>query len=347
MISFHDDYHIIILYKRILSKLESLIADKGKYIEEYKRCKKISECSHNPDDRQTAHTKYTRMSRIIPSIEDGTLVDNFNNRALPIIQEYMNNQGNGYVFGMNNKVNVPKRVSIITRFMHMVNDFVRVEWTCTFNMEDVCPRCFTYTEKRSNVMVCKSCNTVYAVDPTKPKSSDPDDTNKESTYKSSKNYKKEYLHLCGLQNSCEADEIDNIRSYIYRSNIKNPTRIDIRTCAIPRCGYKNYNDTNYIYSEITGEPLPPIAEYLSVCTDRFEKYYTEFINNHTEGNITNLHFLTKLFLFQEGVPTQDDWFRKLSDKTEKGHRTNAIRILSILKDKYPDGNWVYPPSWDT
>lgn len=345
VVQFHSDLPIHTVYKKVVDKLEKIVENRQVYIDEYNRCRKIAECSHNPEDRQAAHSKYLKMEKIIKDVEDGTLVDNFKEKSIPIVKEYLDNQGNGYVFGSDNKVNIPKRVSIIITFMNLINDFIHMEWECTFNMEDVCPRCFSFTEKRSNVMVCPKCKFIYASDPTKPQSSDPEDHVKESTYKSVKNYKREFFHLCGLQNSCEPGEVDGIASYLYRSGIKKPTRADIRL-AIPGCGYKNYNDTNYIYSEITKESLPPISEYMPACTDRFEKYYMEFDKRHPEDNVTNLHFLTKLFLFQEKVHTEDDWFRKLSSKTEARHRKNAIGILAILRERYPNDNWVYPPEWD-
>lgn len=344
MIQFHDDYPVYSLYKRVLAKLEALVLDKDRYISEYHRYKTISTCSHNPEDRQAAYLEYLKMEKIVKMLEEDTLISNFKMKVLPIVKNYEDNRGSGYVFGMNNKVNVPKRVATIIAFMEAINQFARVQWNCTFNMNDVCPKCFSYTEMRGNVMFCIKCKCSFSVDPSEGKSADPDDLVKESTYKSSKNYKKEFMHLCGLQHSCEVDQVENIRSYLYRSDCKNPTRSDIRL-AIPRCGYKNYNDTNYIYSAITKEDLPPISDYIVPCTERFEKYYEEFDRTHTEGNITNLHFLTKLFLFQEKVPTQDDWFRQLSEKTELRHKRNATRIVTILNEKYPNDNWVVPPEW--
>jgi hypothetical protein len=345
MLVFHDDYPLYNLYKKILTKLEDLTSNKDAYIAEYQKYKKISECSHNPEDRQAAYTKHLKMERVVSLLENDTLVTSFKSKTLPIVHAYNDSQGNeGYVFGMNTKVNIPKRVSIIISFMEAVNTFVPMKWECTFNMSDVCPKCYSYTETRGNIMFCVKCGSSYGVDPSEGKSSDPDDTVKESTYKSSKNYRKEFMHLCGLQHSCETDEVDNIRSYLYRSDCKEPTRNDIRL-AIPRCGYKNYNDTNYIYTAITKADLPPISDYIVPCTERFEKYYEEFDRQGMTGNITNLHFLTKLFLFQEEVPTEDDWFRQLSTKTEQRHRDNAIKISKILSQKFPESNWTVPPEW--
>jgi hypothetical protein len=346
VISFHDDYPIHALYKRVLLKLEALVVSKASYISEYEKYKKIANHSHNPEDRQCAYLKYLKMNKIVVMLEDESLIRKYKERLLPIVCMYRDNQGNGYVFGMNSNINVPKRVSIIISFMKAVNEFAKIEWKCSFNMNDICPACFSYMETRSSVMFCTKCKSTFAINPSEGKSIDIDDIPKESTYKSSKNYKKEFMHLCGLQHSCEVDEVDNIRSHLYRSDCKDPTRSDIRL-AIPRCGYKNYNDTNYIYTAITKEDLPPISQHIAACTDRFEKYYEEFDRTYSEGNITNLHFLTKLFLFQENVHTDDDWFRKLSDKTENRHRENATRIVGILAERYPNDNWVVPPEWST
>lgn len=345
VVTFHSDLPIHVIYKKVLSKLENILEKKEEYLDEYNRCHKIAECSHNPEDRQAAHSKYLKMERIVKYVEDDTLLDVYKSKVLPIVKEYLDVQGGKYVFGSTSKTDTPRRVAIIVRFMNIVNEFVSLEWECSFNMDDVCPKCYAYTENRSNINVCTKCKSVYSVDSSKSSSSDPNDSTKESTYKSGKNYKKEFLHLCGLQNSCESNEIKDIESYLYRSGIKKISRSDIRT-AITRCGYKNYNDINYIYSEIAKEPLPPISDYMSVCNDRFEKYYVEFDKRHPDDNVTSLHFLTRLFLYEEGIHTEEDWFRQLSSKTRKRHMRNAIDTLSVLKEKYPHQNWSYPPEWD-
>jgi len=342
MITFHADYPIHVLYKKVLVKLEGM--DKDVYSNEYNRYKRIADESNNPEDRAIAHSKVVRMEGILRMLEDGTLVSTFKSRAQPLLVQYFQVQGNGYVFGMNLKSDAPKRVHIIISFLKMVNEFVNVEWECTFNMGDVCPSCHRYMEKKGIIMVCKGCGESLSLENTSISISN-EDNQKVSTYKSPKNYRKEYNHLCGIIHSCENDEIPTIQSYLYKTECSHPTRDDIRQ-AISSCGYRNYNDTNYIYSQITGDPLPPIADYVSACADRFEKYHGVFVELQIPGNVTNLHFLTKLFLYQEKVPAQDDWFRTLSPSTEKRHRGNAIRICRILASRYSDQDWTVPPEWE-
>lgn len=155
------------------------------------------------------------------------------------------------------------------------------------------------------------------------------------------------MHLCGLQDDMGPEEEADIASYLYRSGIKDPTRDDIRD-AIKATGYNNYRDTNLIYSRVTRTPLPPIDIHIDICLGRFLEYNRVFQSLETkEGtNITNLHFLIKLFLWQENIPHDDTWFRTLSPTTETKHRRNVKRVCTILQKEDPSRKWLWPSSWD-
>jgi hypothetical protein len=168
-----------------------------------------------------------------------------------------------------------------------------------------------------------------------------------STYKAPKNFKKEYLHLCGVLSSVTDDQESDIRSYLYRAHINPITHDDIHA-AMKECGYTNYNNIPLLAHRIADLPLPPLLEHLDKALDRFELYFEVFKASDCEGkNISNLHFLIRLFLWQDGIEYDDNWFRKLSSATEKKHQSNAKKVCLVLQVREPSKNWQWPSEWDT
>jgi hypothetical protein len=113
------------------------------------------------------------------------------------------------------------------------------------------------------------------------------------------------------------------------------------------CGYTNYNNIPLLANRIANLPLPPIIGYLDKALDRFESYFEVFKSSDCEGkNISNLHFLIRLFLWQDEVEYNEHWFRKLSPVTEAKHQSNAKKVCLVLQAREPSKNWKWPPAWD-
>lgn len=348
-ISFYNDYNIIKVNMDFNKELEGYVANKDTCEEEYQRYKKIIEKSHNPLDVNCASRICKRMEKILPKTRDGTLVNEYRRKVSSYLVKYNELCGTSRVFGMDNCRSIPERVATIIGFLKVASEFVNIEWSCSYNMSDVCPRCYKSLKKQSPLMICTNCSFSRNIVKVPNVHVEDGKIKPRSTYKAPKNFRKEYMHVCGTINGVKDDEESDIRSYLYRAGISeaNATREDIRT-AIHACNYNNYNDTSYLYSLITKNPLPDIMEHIEVCTERFEKYFEVFHSIDKEGNnITNIHFLIKLFLWQEEVPYEDDWFRSLSPHTEGRHKRNAKRCLEILKQQDPDRNWDWPSEWDT
>lgn len=327
--------------------LKSYVERKDAYEKECMRLKKISEKSHNPADRARATITLREMQRLLPSIKNGTLPDLYSKRVSPFLVEYSKLCGSSRVFGMDKCTNIPKRVGIILSFLDATKEFTKITWTCTYNMEKICPKCYSSMRKCSTVMMCDMCGYSHKIEKTLNVMLDGDRIKMESTYDACKNFRKEYSHVCGIINDLKDGEKEDVESYLYRAGFKNPTRENIHD-GIRACGYNNYHDINLLYHKITGGPLPNIYPYIDVCCSRFEQYFRTFksLDNKEGTNITNLHFLIKLFLWQEGVPYENSWFRSLSDNTEEKHRRNAKKVCNILKTLDPERKWEYPSEWD-
>lgn len=344
--SFHDDINLYVIHKNILEKLNEDIKNLSNMEIELRIMNKIIKCSNNPSDVMSAQDRASTIKNKIKNINSGNYIDNYVKDISIYLNEYSKLTSNTYIFGIDTCISIPKRVYIIGEFMKTASKYIPIEWKCTYDMSKICIKCFDIMKKNGSIMRCKSCNYAYSIVSLPYVFIDNGNIYKPSTYISFKNFRKEYSHICGLINKVAEDEISDIDSYLYRIGIYDPTRDDIRA-AIPACGYTNYNDTNYIYTQITGQPLPPLDKYLDTCTQRFIKYYNIFENIDTEGdNITNINFLIKLFLWQENIIYDVSWFRTLSANTEKKHRRNAKRICKVLEKIDIDRNWKYPSEWD-
>jgi len=344
-ITIYDDYNIVKLYSDVITELDGYMKNKDNYRKEYERYKKIASQSHNPIDVDKATSIHIKMGRLLPMIEDGSIIQVCKDKLLKHIQAYKVLNGSNRMFGMDKCPCIPKRVGIIIQFMKDIADFTDITWTCSYDLSKYCPVCYGPLKKQSTMMIC-SCGHTHTVVKVPNISLEDGKICSKSTYKAPKNFRKEYMHLCGTLSSIIEGEESDIRSYLYRARIHNPTRQNIRD-AMKECGYKNYNDVPMLSFKIADLPLPPILEHIDICTERFELYFVVFKVAKCDGqNISNIHFLIRLFLWQEGIPYEDDWFRELSSVTEKKHRSNAKKICTVLKEQEPDMNWNYPPEWD-
>jgi len=343
--AFHDDLNLVKIYNDIKSILEDHVNNKNNFEEEYKRLCKIAEKSHNPSDRIRASKLKREKEYLLIQIRNNTLVQNYDRKVSYLVYEYLQLTSGNRIFGMDNCINVPKRVGIILSFLEKSKEFIDITWNCNYDMEKICLRCYSIMKKIGCIYECK-CGYSYKIEKTVSVSLSSGKNQLESSYDSVKNYRKEYMHLCGLINDLEQDEKENIESYLYRANLKEYTHEHIRN-AMQKCGYENYHDINYLYHLITGEPLPNIDKYIEVCVSRFESYYNVFhtLNDKEGHSITNLHFCTKLFLWQEGIPYEEKWFRSLSENTENKHRRNARKVCAILQKQCADQNWKVPSNW--
>lgn len=345
-ITFHDDLDILSINDTVLKILEGWIKGKDRLEKEHALYSRIAANTHNPIDELEAKQRIKKISNRIALINSGTLLSGYQDSISPILKEYMNISGGSRVFGIDHCIDIPKRIGLIIRFLGIVGKYLDIRWSCTYDISRICPRCYGSMRKCSTIMTCERCNYSRVVPPSLELYVDLGKSRSNSTYDARKNFRKEYMHLCGLQNDMYPGEIDDITSYLYRAGIKDPYRDDIRD-AIKATGYNNYRDTNLIYSMITNTPLPAIESHIDICTDRFQEYNEVFQNLEVrEGtNITNLHFLIKLFLWQENVPYDDSWFRALSPATEAKHRRNVKRVVSIFQKQNSTRKWPLPPSW--
>lgn len=345
-LSFHDNLNILSLADEISTKLQSSLDHRASIEEDYERYQKISEKSHNASDRIRAKNALREIEKKLLFIRDGSLVSRYKEKVSPFLSEYHQLYGSSRVFGMDNCPNIPKRVSIILSFLKVTKDFLPIEWTCTYNMEKVCTRCHSQMRKCGSILVCDKCGYSRKIERMMGVHFIGNRIRLESTYDAAKNFRKEYLHLCGNLSELKEGEKEDIESYLYRAGIKEPKREHIRE-AIHACGYDNYHDVNYIFSLITREPLPDISDYIDICTQRFEHYFSVFqsLSDKEGKNITNIHFLIRLFLWQEGIAYQEDWFRSLAPSTENKHRRNAKKVCAILKTQDSEHTWNIPPSW--
>lgn len=336
------------VYTDIVNELQRLMAQRDAREKEYQRMKRISECSHDPSDKALATEKYREMEKTLHLIRDGTLLSNYVKTVLPLVQEYRRIAGSSRVFGMDTCTNIPKRVYIIIEFLRTSAQYVELTWDCSYNLSRICPKCHSVMKKCSPVMLCALCGYSCTIVKVPTLKIDGGHVRSESTYKASKNYKKEFLHICGSINNMRPKQKENVESYLYRAGIHTPTHDDIRG-AMTACGYNNYNDTNYLHHLITLEPLPTLDKHTDVFVSRFEEYFDVFesLRDREGRNITNIHFLTKLFAIQENIPYRNEWFRTLSDNTESKHKRNARKVCNILKMKDPTRNWNYPKDWDS
>ncbi len=346
-ITFHDDLDIIALYGNVVNLLGEWVKDRDRWAKEYERYMKIASCTHNPSDELEAKQRAKKILKRLNMIDSTDLVQTYRDTTASILQEYMELSGGSRVFGIDPCIDVPKRIGVILKFLDVTKSYVNIQWICTYDMSRICPLCFGPTRKCSPIMICERCGHSRSIPLTLDLHIDHGHSASDSTYDSSKNFRKEYMHLCGLQDDMGPDEEVDIASYLYRAGIKDPTRDDIRD-AIRATGYNNYRDTNLIYSRITKAPLPSIIIHIDTCARRFQEYNRVFQDLEVkEGtNITNLHFLIKLFLWQENIPYESSWFRTLSSNTEAKHRRNVKRVCSILQKQDPEHRWLWPSSWE-
>lgn len=346
-LSFYNDLNIHYIYQEIIDLLNGYIMNKIDYENECKRLRHIIHHTHNPSDKLKASTLLRDREHLLPMIKNDTLIQSYRDKAYPYICEYITLCGTSRVFGMDKCNNIPKRVGIIYLFLQVSRQFIDIVWECTYDMSMICPCCYYRMRKFGPIMVCDNCKHSHPITKTLSVYLDINDIKVESTYDAPKNFKKEYMHLCGIINDMRDCELEDICSYLYRAAFKNPTRENIRD-GIKACGYSNYHDINYIYSEVTREPLPSILEYLDICTVRFEKYFKIFhsVSDKEGKNVTGIHFLIKLFLWQENIPYNDEWFRSLSIPTEMKHRKNALKVCKLLSIQDKNTNWNTPISWE-
>lgn len=342
-IEFYDSYPIHTLYQRILSRLQTIEKDSDIYIEEYNRISIIAERSTNPQDKADARDTIARRSRIIDFVKNKTLVNTYIEIVADYVNSHLISSSKVVTFGSETQDEISDRVINIIKFFKESSKFVNLEWKCSFSLNAFCSNCLIkFQDSNTGTRMCPICYTTadnmnYSPNGIR------NDVTKESTYKAAKNFRKEFQRLCGAMPCVKVGQEDDIRNYLYRANTKGDiTREDIRN-AISQCGYKNYSSINYLFSKITGSPLPPIDKYLTTFNSRFEKYYGVFKSLYPVGvNVTNIHHLIKLFLKLEGIPYDDEWFRTLSTGTKDKHEMNIQKVLTKLQEEDKEHNWVLP-----
>lgn len=346
-VSFHDDINLHLIYEDSVSILTSSMDNLSIYEKEYNTMKRIATMSHSPSDRSKATTAIRNMDKVLPYLRDRSLLSRYQRKVLPLLSRYDEICGRSRIFGMDKCTNIPMRVGLIMTFLEETYPYTGITYTCSFDMTKICSKCYNTMRKCGPIMVCNHCGFAYKIERMIDINMDDTGSRTESTYDASKNFKKEYAHVCGISNDIRDGQKEDIESYLYRAGFKDPTHENVRD-AIRACGYNNYHDTNLLYHRITGQPLPDIYQYIDICSARFEQYFRVFhlLENREGQNITNIHFLIKLFLWQEGVSYNDVWFRSLSLQTETKHIRNAKKVCVAIQLQKTDTIWKYPPSWD-
>lgn len=343
-IIFYDNVNLYKLYNDTIEKLQEIERNKDNILEEYEILSCIIENSHNNIDISDAKEKQQNNKFIIDMLKKDNLIKSFKKETIPLIKLYVEISGYSNIYGIDKCKCIPKRVYIIICILEIINRYVKIKWTCTYDLSKYCTICFSVLNKCDQVMYCNKCDKSYSIH-SLPSITSKVKVKKKSTYNATKNFKKEYLRVCSNIMPVDEVEINNIDYYLYYIGIFDPTHMDIRN-AIEECGYNNYNDTNQIHAIITGKPMPDLYRYLDVCIERFVKYWEIFESIDTDGNnITNIHFLIKLFLWQEKIQYDEAWFRILKEDTEQRHKNNAIKICEILGKKEGKDKWPIPEKW--
>lgn len=333
-IEFSYDCNIFRVRDDVISELQSY--DLSSMERRREELQKIRDRSCNPSDCISADTDLSWYDKIIPMVREGTLVKSYKHDIAPLLRRYKELMPNTIYFGCYNP-NIPERVYTIIRFLDVTSDYIDLEWKCLYPIEKYCPECYTEMRRNHDTYICKICSRTshdMAM-----KNNSQSDGKKTSTYNASKNFRKVYARVACMENHVDDEEIEDIKVHIRRSNVQEITHDRIRE-AIKACGYRNYDDTNYIYSQITGTPMPDISAYIDRCTDRFSKYFEIFdLHKKERRNITNINFLIDLFLMQEGVFLDEKYFKPLSRTTRKKHENMAKTVCQDLKKRYPNMLW--------
>lgn len=339
-ISFHDDHNIVYVYNEVIKTLQQYIDQKELYISAYEQQKALLQNSPSPEARMKAASIVKEGTFLMPMILDDTLIAKYKDRVGETLREYRKLCMGTKMFGVDQCTDIPRRVGIISRFLHLTRGYIPITWECTYNMDMICPRCFSQLKRYGHVVKCIKCSFSQTRETHYGHHSIDSVSKTDGSYDATKNFRKEYAHLCGIVNEIKLGQVDQIRSYLTRACIKEPTRSHIRD-GFKNCGYANYHDVNAVYSEISGEPLPSVTEHIEACADMFQQYSKTFhsLDSKEGSNITNIHFLIRLFLWRLKVPYQEDWFRPLSRETEEKHKRNARKVCSILQ-------WDTPPEWN-
>lgn len=337
-IVFNYNYDINIYHEYMLNAIkDELDSDISQQIQIYNT---IIYKSNNSNDIRYARKRLKELkSRSISRKEQ------YINDIEPILYEYNNITRKSKLFGVDLCDNIYKRIYIIKKYFNVCKQYIKLSYLCTYNTVNICIKCFIPMKRYNNIYEC-TCGYISNIDKCNFGINIRDGkVMRESTYKSDKNFKKEVISICGLSSKVTPKERYDIDVYLYHNNIYFPTRNDIRN-AISACGYKNYNDVNDLYYILCKEPLPNITEYIETICNRFKKYSDVFHKiSHVGINITNLHFLMKLFLWQEKVTYNKEWVKSLTSITIDKHSKNAHIICKKLQLEYPNEFWGTPLNW--
>jgi hypothetical protein len=127
--------------------------------------KVIAEKSCNPTDKAKATELLHYKGRTIQFIKNDTLVSRYKEDIQPIMKVYNSLQSSSCIFGIDTCTNIPKRVYTIIQFLNTTNNYIPITWDCTYNLSKICPKCYGYLKKRSNIMRCDSCPYSFAIVP--------------------------------------------------------------------------------------------------------------------------------------------------------------------------------------
>lgn len=274
------------------------------------------------------------------------LVSTYRSLTDDVINHYKLINYDNTIFGVERCKDIHRRVGIIINFLIITNDFIPIRWETMYNVSSICRVCMGKCKVYKTFVRCRECGFIdeYHTSNVKIKDSK---FETESTYNAPKNFRKEISFISGVlvKHTNINEVVKTIRNHLHRSMVFDIKRNDIRY-ALKACHYNNYSDVNYMYHAITRKGLPKLYIYSDRLVERFTKYYQVFSSmDDKEGSNVNNNFLLRLFMQQEGLEYEDDWFKSVSDSTRNKHIRNAVKVCKHLADD-PMG-WPYDPSWDT
>lgn len=266
-----------------------------------------------------------------------TLVSMYSSIVNPIVEEYKRLNATNTVFGVEKCPNIHRRVGLIVSFLLITDNFLPIRWNTTYNISTICRECLGKCKVYKTYVKCRECGMVDVYNGINSKSKCTKYIN-ESTYDAPKNFRKEISYIAGLSIKSPHinDDMRVIKEYLRRSMKFDITRDDIRY-AMAANKLSNYCDINYIYHKITGKPLPNLGKHIDTLVEKFRRYYEIFnILPNKEGYNVSNNFLLELFLYQESIPYEKDWFKPVQDVTRKKHINNSKLVCKHLGDKLWD-----------
>ena len=341
---FDNNINIINIYRLILVELGK--KDTDEYLRQYALLES-SVLLLSGVDRIECQKQMSLMGHNAKIMRKTSIVKHYQEIISPTLKSYIDVNNGSFMFGIDKCTNITKRIGIILKFFMITNKYVNLTYKTSFNIRSVCMKCFDKNIVHKTHTVCEKCGYVCKDESIISLIIENGRIKSKNTYDANKNFRKEIQYVCGAINKVQDGQIEIVENFLIESRLE-ITRQMVRG-AIKSCGYDNYCDTNYIYSHIKEDIslLPNLMPHMEKLSVRFDKYYDILyeIPDREGENVTNIHFLIQLFLYQENIEYDKSWFKILSGPTISKHIRNAIKVCRKLSQVDKSTNWSIPTDW--